>query len=120
MPFRGLTVPRHTVLIIVLLVALSALANDLASDSPNAWGVTRARDTRQRASNERYGEPVQAADAVYNRYWGCLNALQIPSHCTFYAVDSGCCCNIPASQWHGICRWADFDGPEAGWPQCPL
>ena len=47
--------------------------------------------------------------------WRYFNALKIPSHCTFYAVDGGCCCNIAASQRYGICRWADFNGPEARW-----
>ena len=64
--------------------------------------------------------PSQDADAMYNRYWGCYNAIKIPSHCTAYAVDGGCCCNIAASQFAGVCRVADFNGPEAGWPACPL
>jgi hypothetical protein len=90
---------------------LATRSHDRESLHPNA---IRARLDRVA------GHQSQPADAMYNRYWGCLNTVKIPDHCTAYAVDGGCCCNITASEFFGICRWADFNGPEAGWPQCPL
>ncbi len=64
--------------------------------------------------------PSQDADARYNQFWPPLTAIKIPDHCTDYPALGGCCCNYAASFVAGVCRLADFNGDERGWPREPL